>query len=62
MAEGMALALEKKDEVNASLCHLLYSPPVLQSSLYSLLSIFYLQEWLEKMADMEKVSLEIYLW
>lgn len=55
MAEGMALALEKKDEVNASLSRLSYSPRLWL--IYLPLSILYLQEWMEKMANMEKVRL-----
>lgn len=54
MAEGMALALEKKDQVNATLSHLLGSPD--SWLVYLSLSILPLQEWMEKMTDVEKVS------
>lgn len=57
IAEGMALALEKKDQVNATQSHLYSSDLWL---VYLSLSILYLQEWTEKMADVEKVNFQIF--
>lgn len=50
----MALALEKKDQVNTALSTTQHSVDLWL--LYSSFFIIYLQEWMEKMSGVEKVS------